>query len=76
MQILNTLYVTTPESYVRPENDTIRVDVERETQVVLMQPSPLAREGRGLKLTCHLAPRRDSPSLRPQSAIAIMKRLR
>lgn len=33
MQILNTLYVTTPESYVRLENDTIRVEVERETRL-------------------------------------------
>jgi len=30
LQILNTLYVTTPESYLRLENDTIRVEVERE----------------------------------------------
>jgi hypothetical protein len=57
LQILKTLYVTTPESDVRLENDTIRVDVGRETQVVMMQPSPLARDGRGWKLTCHLAPR-------------------
>jgi CRISPR-associated protein Cas1 len=33
LQILNTLYVTTPESYVRLENDTIRVEVERETRL-------------------------------------------
>lgn len=33
MQILNTLYVTTPESYLRLENDTIRVEVEREVRL-------------------------------------------
>ncbi|MCW7540485.1 type I-C CRISPR-associated endonuclease Cas1c [Aquabacterium sp. A7-Y] len=33
MQLLNTLYVTTPESYLRLDNDTLRVDVERETRL-------------------------------------------
>ena len=33
MQLLNTLYVTTPESYLRLENETIRVEVERETRL-------------------------------------------
>jgi CRISPR-associated protein Cas1 len=33
MQILNTLYVTTPESYLRLENDTLRVEVDRETRL-------------------------------------------
>ena len=33
MQILNTLYVTTPDSYLRLENDTLRVEVERETRL-------------------------------------------
>lgn len=33
MQLLNTLYVTTPESYLRLENDTIRIEVERETRL-------------------------------------------
>ena len=33
MQLLNTLYVTTPESYLRLENDTIRVEVEREVKL-------------------------------------------
>ncbi|MBK6974040.1 MAG: type I-C CRISPR-associated endonuclease Cas1 [Sterolibacteriaceae bacterium] len=33
MQLLNTLYVTTPESYLRRENDTIRVEVEREVKL-------------------------------------------
>src|SRR3990172_7916046 len=33
MEILNTLYITTPESYLRLENDTIRVEVERETKL-------------------------------------------
>lgn len=32
-QILNTLYVTTPHSYVHLENDTLRVEVERETKL-------------------------------------------
>jgi CRISPR-associated protein Cas1 len=30
---LNTLYVTLPEAYLRLDNDTIRVDVERETRL-------------------------------------------
>ncbi len=33
MQLLNTLYVTTPESYLHLDNDTLRVDVERETRL-------------------------------------------
>ena len=33
MQILNTLYVTTPESYLRLENDTLRIEVDRETRL-------------------------------------------
>jgi CRISPR-associated protein Cas1 len=33
VQLLNTLYVTTPESYLRLENDTIRVEVEREVKL-------------------------------------------
>lgn len=33
MQILNTLYVTTPESYLALENNTVRVEVERETRL-------------------------------------------
>lgn len=33
MQLLNTLYVTTPESYLRLENDTLRVEVERELKL-------------------------------------------
>ncbi len=33
MQLLNTLYVTTPESFLRLDNDTIRVEVERETRL-------------------------------------------
>lgn len=33
MELLNTLYVTTPESYVHLENNTIRLDVERETRL-------------------------------------------
>ncbi len=33
MQLLNTLYVTTPESYLRLDNDTLRVEVERETKL-------------------------------------------
>lgn len=32
-QLLNTLYVTTPNAYVHLENDTIRVDVEREKRL-------------------------------------------
>lgn len=33
MQLLNTLYVTTQESYLRLDNDTLRVEVERETKL-------------------------------------------
>jgi CRISP-associated protein Cas1 len=33
MQLLNTLYVTTPESYLRLDNDTIRVDIASETKL-------------------------------------------
>ena len=33
MQLLNTLYVTLPESYLRLDNDTLRVEVERETRL-------------------------------------------
>src|SRR5260221_4033780 len=29
-QLLNTLYITTPQSYAHLENDTLRIDVERE----------------------------------------------
>jgi CRISPR-associated protein Cas1 len=32
-QILNTLYVMTPNSYLHLENDTVRVDVEREKKL-------------------------------------------
>jgi CRISPR-associated protein Cas1 len=33
VHLLNTLYVTTPESYLRLDNDTLRVEVERETRL-------------------------------------------
>lgn len=33
MQLLNTLYVTTEETYLRLDNDTLRVEVERETRL-------------------------------------------
>jgi CRISPR-associated protein Cas1 len=33
MQLLNTLYVTTPDAYLHLDNDTLRVDVERETRL-------------------------------------------
>jgi CRISP-associated protein Cas1 len=33
MQLLNTLYVTTAESYLRLENNTLRIEVEREVKV-------------------------------------------
>lgn len=32
VQVLNTLYVTAPESYLRLENDTLRVEVEKEVR--------------------------------------------
>ena len=31
--LLNTLYVTTPQAYLHLDNDTVRVDVERETRL-------------------------------------------
>lgn len=33
MQLLNTLYITTPETYLRLDNDTLRVEVDRETRL-------------------------------------------
>lgn len=33
MQLLNTLYVTTPQSYLRLDNDTLRVELEREVRL-------------------------------------------
>ena len=33
MQLLNTLYVTTEDTYLRLDNDTLRVEVERETKL-------------------------------------------
>lgn len=33
MQLLNTLYVTTPESYVHLDNNTVRLEIERETKL-------------------------------------------
>jgi CRISP-associated protein Cas1 len=33
MQLLNTLYITTPDTYLRLENDTLRVEVEREAKL-------------------------------------------
>jgi len=33
LQLLNTLYVTTPDAYLRLENDTICISVERETKL-------------------------------------------
>lgn len=33
MQLLNTLYVTLPESYLRLDNDTLRVEIEGETKL-------------------------------------------
>ena len=33
MQLLNTLYLTMPETYLRLDNDTLRVELERETRL-------------------------------------------
>lgn len=33
MQLLNTLYVTNPDSYLHLDNDTLRVEIERETRL-------------------------------------------
>lgn len=33
MHLLNTLYVTTPESYLHLDNDTLRIEVEHETRL-------------------------------------------
>jgi CRISP-associated protein Cas1 len=35
MQLLNTLYITTPETYLRLDNDTLRVEVDQETRLRL-----------------------------------------
>jgi CRISP-associated protein Cas1 len=32
-QLLNTLYITTPEAYVRLDHETLRVEVEGETRL-------------------------------------------
>ena len=34
MQLLNTLYLTTPDTYLRLDNETLRVEVEKETEPV------------------------------------------
>ena len=31
--LLNTLYVTTPHAYLHLDNDTVRIEVERETKL-------------------------------------------
>ena len=65
-QILNTLYVTTPNAYVHLDNDTVRIEVERETRLrvplhhlgavvcfgnVLLSPAIMARcAGEGIGL--------------------------
>lgn len=33
MQLLNTLYVTQPDSYLHLDNDTLRIEIERETRL-------------------------------------------
>lgn len=33
MQLLNTLYVTTPNTYLRLDNDTLRIEVDKETRL-------------------------------------------
>jgi len=33
MQLLNTLYITTPESYLHLDNDTLRIEIEHETRL-------------------------------------------
>ena len=33
MQLLNTLYVTLPDAWLRLDNDTLRIEVERETRL-------------------------------------------
>ena len=33
MQLLNTLYVTLPDTWLRLDNDTLRIEVERETRL-------------------------------------------
>ncbi len=33
MQLLNTLYVTTPDAYVHLDNDTLRIEIEHETRL-------------------------------------------
>jgi CRISPR-associated protein Cas1 len=33
MQLLNTLYVTTPDAYLHLDHDTVRIEVERETRL-------------------------------------------
>lgn len=33
MQLLNTLYVTTPDAYLHLDNETLRVEIEHETRL-------------------------------------------
>jgi CRISPR-associated protein Cas1 len=33
MQLLNTLYITTPDTYLRLDNDTLRIEVDHETRL-------------------------------------------
>ena len=51
MQLLNTLYVTTPESYLRLENNTLRIELEDEVKLRgFAAVSRVAPRGSGLKL--------------------------
>ena len=43
MKLLNTLYVTTADTYLRLDNDTLRVEVDKETK--LRVPLPLEWRG-------------------------------
>ena len=44
MQLLNTLYVTTPESYLRLENNTLRIELEDEVKLRGFAASPASHD--------------------------------
>ena len=66
MQLLNTLYVTTPDTYLRLDNDTLRVEVNRETR--LRVPLHLhARHARSWPRTIRMSTRRRYSGCSPDT---------
>ena len=63
MQFSNILYVATSQTYLRLDNETLRVEVERETRgpVSLQQFSAVARSCVALMTIIYLLGRQSSP---------------